>query len=212
MDERKRDERFPGNSHAKIVPKEVEKKVEKVANGRVVTRKKSFGEKMAETFLAADWSDIYRHIVFDVLIPEAKNMLSDIIHGSTNMMLFGDRRGDRTDRSRGQSYVRTSMTDYSRYSSDRNRDDKQVNRPISRNVVDDLIFDSRGEAEEVLSNMLDLIAKYNVASVKDLYIFANVPSDFTKEKWGWFDLREATVDRVQGGYLLKLPKPCVIDP
>ena len=213
MDERER--KYPSNSYSKVAPRKgdspPEKKVEKVATGHVTQRKKSLGEKFAETFLAADMQSVSRHIVFDVLIPEIKNMLSDMIHGSTNMMLFGDRRGNRMDRDRGVSYVRT---DYgSRFNRGGRTDerDREAPRPQARNIVDDIVFDTRLEGEEVLDNMIGLIKQYNVVSVKDLYGFAGIPSNYTHDKWGWFDLSEATVDRVSTGYLLKLPKPQVID-
>ena len=214
MSENDMDKKFPGNSYSKIKPKKPDdSKVEKVASARIVQKKKTLGEKFSENFLATDLQSITRYVIFDVLIPEFKNMLSDIVHKSTNMVLFGDRRGARTDRDRGQSYVRTS---YSSYFDDRNgrrddRDDRTVPRPRSRNLVDDLVFDTRADAEEVLSNMIMLIEKYGCATVKNLYNFSDVPSDYTHDKYGWFDLRDATVDRVQGGYLLKLPKPQVID-
>ena len=214
MDERER--KYPGNSYSsKAVLKNgdppPEKKIEKVATGRVSSQKKSLGKKFAETFLAADMQSVTRHIVFDVLIPEIKNMLSDMIRGSTNMMLFGDRRGNYTDRDRGVSYVRT---DYgSRFNRGGRADDRdrEPPRPHARNIVDDIVFDTRLEAEEVLDNMISLLKQYNVVSVKDLYGFSGIPSNYTHDKWGWFDLSEATVDRVSTGYLLKLPKPQVID-
>ena len=59
--------------------------------------------------------------------------------------------------------------------------------------------------------MIDLIDEYGVVSVKDLYSYAGKKTDYTKEKYGWYDLSNASVERVREGYLLKLPKPVVID-
>jgi hypothetical protein len=55
--------------------------------------------------------------------------------------------------------------------------------------------------------MDQLIEKYETVSVADLYELLGVTSSYTDEKWGWVDLREATIRRVRDGYLLDLPKP-----
>ena len=75
----------------------------------------------------------------------------------------------------------------------------------------DLIFESRGEAEEVLTNLLDLIADYGVASVADLYDLVGITGPFTDNKYGWTDLRTASVSRTREGYIINLPKAVAID-
>lgn len=72
---------------------------------------------------------------------------------------------------------------------------------------DDIIFDNRKEAEEVLDQMTDIINAYGHCSVADLYDLSGVTSKFSDNKVGWIDIKKASVVRSRTGYMLKLPKP-----
>ena len=68
------------------------------------------------------------------------------------------------------------------------------------------MLDNRGEAEEVLSRMDELIAAYGLVSVADLYDLVGITGDYTDNKYGWTDIRNASVVRVKNGYMIKMPK------
>lgn len=70
----------------------------------------------------------------------------------------------------------------------------------------DIILASRADAEEVLDRLRDLVSQYDVATVNDLYDLVGLTGEFTDDKWGWTDLRTASVRVVRGGYLLNLPR------
>lgn len=200
---------FPSNSHKrKEETKKPEKKVEKVTSGKVVKQKKTLGKKFTETFLGDNIESVSSYIIYDVIIPAAKNMVSDTVSNGIEMLLFGQTRGSRTRRDRGKSYV-----SYSNYYKDRYRDrDRQVSqRNRARHNFDDIILESRGEAEEVLSHLVDLTEDYGMASVADLYDLVGVTSNFTDNKYGWDNLSSGRVIPVRGGYLLELPRPIVLD-
>ena len=76
---------------------------------------------------------------------------------------------------------------------------------------DDVVIESRAEAEEVLSNLIELIEQYDVAKLSDFYDMVGIDSDFSDEKYGWTNLSRATVSRVRDGYTIILPKPKPID-
>jgi hypothetical protein len=90
-------------------------------------------------------------------------------------------------------------------------------RDISRRAragheFDEIILESRAEAELVLEKLADLIEQYEVATVADLYELVGITASHTDLKWGWDDMRDAGVDRVRsGGYLLALPKTKAIN-
>lgn len=197
---------YPSNSHK--VKKEVksDKQVVKVTSGKVVQKKKSLGKKFAETFLGDDIESVSSYILHDVIIPAAKNMMSDTVSNGIEMLLFGQVRGSRTKRDRGKSYVS--------YSSYYDRD-KKPTRPSARNTsrhnFDDIILETRGEAEEVLSHLVDLTEDYGMASVADLYDLVGITSNFTDNKYGWDNLSSASVNRVRDGYLISLPRTTVLD-
>lgn len=78
----------------------------------------------------------------------------------------------------------------------------------ARQSFDEIIIPSRQEAEEVLDRLFDLISKYDTATVADLYELTGLSSSHTDHKWGWEELRGASVGRIRGGgYLLNLPEP-----
>lgn len=220
MEREEQEKRFPGNSKVqynsidptKQKPLEERKPVEKVVKGAVVPKKKTLCEKFAETFLAADLKTVIRQIMFDVLVPAAKETFADMVNGATNMILFDGQKNRRITRDRDRSFVRPSV-DYGGYYNDRRRDRDDGPVPISsvRKPIEDLIFTTRGDAEDVLNSLCEDLAKYEVVSVKDLYGYAGLQTDYTKVKYGWFNLENANVSRVPGGYLLKLPRPVVID-
>lgn len=209
---------FPSNSKAlrrdpqqPSIPEN--RKIEKVVTGTVKKQKRGFGKKMAEIFLEDDTKSVGSYILHDVLIPAAKSMISDMVGGGIEMLLFGDRRSRNTRRDAGRSY--TSYGSYYR-SVDRDPREKDRGRDISRtgrarHDFDEIVLETRGEAEEVLSHLVDLTIDYKMASVADLYDLVGITSSFTDNKYGWTDLRNANVTRVRGGYLLNLPRTEVLD-
>jgi hypothetical protein len=70
---------------------------------------------------------------------------------------------------------------------------------------------TRVEAEEVIDRLFDVVSRYETATVADLYEMVGVTGNYTDDKWGWTDLRGASVQRVRNGYLLDLPRPEPLD-
>lgn len=193
---------FPSNSH-NSKEKEKEKKVEKVVQGQVQTRKKPLSKKFAETFLSDDVENVKGFIMFDVIVPTIKDTISNVVSSGVDMLLFGESRGHNTTRRGDKSYV-----SYSSYSDRRgNRNDRSSAR-TSRHDFRDIILDSRGEAEEVLSNMVDILYDFHEVSVADLYDLCGISnSNWTDNKYGWTDLSGASVKRARGGgYVIDLPR------
>ena len=195
------------------------KKVEKVVTGSVKRQKRGFGKKMAETFLEDNTRSVGDYVFHDVLIPAAKSMICDIVGwgGFAEMLLFGSVRGSQT---RSRQSGRGSFTSYdkayyggsardSRDPRDRGREISRVGR--ARHDFDEIILETRGEAEDVLSHLVDLTIDYGQATVADLYDLVDITSEFTDNKYGWTDLRNASVSRVRGGYLINLPRAVPLD-
>jgi len=217
---------FPSNSKTKKVEsvkteEPREPKVKKIIVGKAKQQKKTFSKKMAEMFLEDDTKSVGSYIFHDVLIPAGKSMICDIVGwgGFAEMMLFGDRRSGR--RGENSSSIRRdggrTIVNYGSYATrqpirgdvrdpiERNRDISKVGR--ARHDFDEIVLETRGEAEDVLALLVDLTVDYGMASVADLYDAVGITSNFTDNKYGWVDLRMATVSRVRSGYLINLPKP-----
>lgn len=200
------DREYPSNSHKSRSAREKEKeRPKKITKGLVTTKKKSLGKKFAETFVSEDVGSVSSYVIHDVLIPAAKSAIYDMFHGSLEMFLFGEKKGNRTQRSGNKSYV--SYNNYS--SNDRRPSISPRNR--ARHNFDDIVLSSRGEAEEVLSHLVDLCIDYGQASVSDLYDLVGITGEFTDNKYGWTDLAGASVSRTRDGYLLNLPKVLLLD-
>jgi hypothetical protein len=203
-------EAFPANSHRtrdEKTEEPEEKKVQRVVTGPVITRKKSFWRKLKDSFLGEDVGSVGAYIIYDVLIPAAKDTLEDLVKGSVEVLLRGETRGSRTRRDGSRSYV--SYSNYYKSDDRSRRDSSYVNR--ARHDFSDIILKSRGEAEEVLSQLVDMVEDYGVASIADLYGMVGVSTSFTDNKYGWDNLSSASISRVRDGYMLDLPKAIPID-
>jgi len=182
-----------------------EKKVEKVIAGTVKSKKKSEIRKFTDIFISEDINNVKSYILLDVLIPAIKKAISDIVTNGIDMILYGE-----TGKTKSNSTA--SKVSYRSYYDGRNgrRDYSAIRTKISYNY-DDIIFDNRGEAEDVLSRMDELISTYGLVSVADLYDLVGVTGNYTDNKYGWTDIRSASVIRVRDGYMLKLPKALPLD-
>lgn len=183
-----------------------EKKVEKIVKGTARRRKRGEMSKIKDVFISDDASNVKSYVIMDVLVPAVKKAIKDIVTDGIEMILYGDVRHDR-DRRSGASYI-----DYSRASV--RGDDRRRDLPAARTGYgyDDLELDSRGEAEEVLSRMDELIATYGVVSVADMYDLAGITPNYTDNRYGWTNIRTAEPVRLRNGaYTLKLPKALPIN-
>lgn len=203
---------YPANSHKKKeadAPK-ADKKIEKVISGNVVERKKPLGRKIAETFAGDDAKSVGSYILFDVIIPATKNLISDMVGQGIDRLLFGASGGSRG--SRGSSSRHTSYNKM--YNSSDRRDDGRrelSQRARSTHDFNEIVLETRGEAEDVLDNLTNLIEEYGVAAISDMYDLVGITGSFTDTKWGWSDLRSASIRRIRDGYLLDFPRPTYIE-
>lgn len=199
-------ENYKPNSHrSKEAQKESgaeKKEITKVVQGTAKVKKKGKSSKFAEMFIAEDVSNVKSYIVSDVLIPAAKKLFVDAIKDAADMLVYG-----RTDRGKRSSGFRADYVSYNRYS-DRRYDDRPSNDSRTRAgySYDDVILETRGEAEEVLDAMNDVIETYGMVSVMDLYDLVGISGQYTDNNYGWKNLRNAEPVRMRDGYMLKLPR------
>ena len=203
-------EKYKSNSHQAKEPfapyaVDPEKKViMKVVTGKVISREKTLGKKFAETFCGEDVGNIGMYILRDVLVPAVKNVLWDIVTGGLEMSLFGELKGSRSRNTLGSNGSRTNYGGISSNRNDTRRAPLNINR--QNKSLNDIVIATRGEAEEVLSTLSDLVIDYGQATIADLYGMVGIDTSFTDNNFGWTDLRSARVSRARDGYLLDLPK------
>lgn len=183
--------------------KVVEKRAEKVVTGPVTTRKKSGFSKLTNEFISEDAKNIKSYVVGEVLIPTAKKVISEVVTNVVDIILYGGRGGNSSKRGPSD---RVSYRNY--YDGDR--------RPVrssSYNAYDydDIILGSRGEAEDVLMRMDEIMDTYRLVRVADLYDLVGITAPPTANAYGWTNIRNAEVVRVRDGYMIKMPRAVPID-
>jgi hypothetical protein len=203
---------FPSNSEQD--KKGPDKDIQRVTTTDVVRKKKSLRKQFTEVFLAGTVKNATQYVVMDVMLPNARDFVSESVSSYIDKLIYGDR-----SRRRGANPPQSGPTGYVQY----NR--PTVSRPPwapssqralsrearARHDFDEIVLNSRVEAEEVIDRLYDVVSRYESASVADLYELVGLSSTHTDHKWGWTDIRGAGVQRVRDGYLLDLPNPEPLD-
>lgn len=202
---------LPTNSHKSKNPNEEKPKIEKVVAGTVVQRKRPLGKRIAETFGATDMKSVGGFVVLDVILPAAKDMVADAISQGIERMLFGEARS--ISRRPNKQYSNNGYVNYSRYnpSTPPFKPNVPSRRARGSHDFNEIILETRVEADEVIERLFDLVDRYQSASVADLYELVGIQGQYTDDKWGWVDIRGAGVTRIRNGYLLDLPRPEPLD-
>lgn len=196
---------LPDNSHkgraeATAVAPTEGKRVEKIVRGKVRT-KKNEARRFADVFLSEDIANVKEYILYDVLAPIIKKGFYDLIVSSLDITLFGGR---------GQNGKRPTAdkVSYRDYNSMSRRDDRDGrSRTTSGYSYDDIILETRGEAEAVLSRLDEIMEEYQIVRVADLYDLVGITGEHTDNKYGWTNIRNAEIERLRdGGYRIKMPR------
>ncbi len=198
-----------GNSHklresAPVAPPR--EPVEKVVTGKVVIKKPPFWKRAARSMVADDVENVGEFLVTDVLIPQIKTLIFEMITQGSSKTLFGSAKNRRSIvGERSSSGVSTmKRTNYGGMSEERTL----PREARARHDFDPIKLETRAEATMVIDEMLLILGEYHRVSVADLYNLLGVTPGFTDQRWGWTNLDAADVRQIGGGYfLLDLPSP-----
>lgn len=178
------------------------KKVEKVISGTARTKKKGEISKFADIFISEDAANVKSYLLTDVIVPAVKKVISDIVRDGIDMILYGSTGVRKQNSNHGQA----SYVSYNRFADSGNRvsTGTQTRTGYSYEMV---IVDSRGEAEEIVARMDELIDLYGEVSVADLYDLAGITGHYTDNKYGWKNIHNVKITRARdGGYVIEMPK------
>lgn len=199
---------IPGNSHKTReaeAASESRDKVEKIIEGKVVTRKPNVWRRITRSMFADDISNVGDFVVTDVLVPALRNLLFDIVVQGSSRSIFGTARNARRSTIGGMGPVTSLKTAYHRVSE---ADPRELPREArAKHDFDLIVLDSHAEAVDVVESLIERVDRYGSASVADLYDFVGVTGSFQDQRWGWTNLAGADVRQVRDGFLLDLPKP-----
>ena len=196
-------ENYKPNSHKskeenKALPDEREK-FEKVIKGTAKTKKNEM-RKLRDVFISEDVKSVKSYILMDVLVPAIKDAIEDIVTNGIRMVLRGETSARKSSSASKISYNRIYD---SKINNDRFARDSS---PSIRYSYDDIVLESRGEAEDVITRMEEIIEEYGFVRVADLYDLVGITGDYTDNKYGWTSIRSAEPVRVRNGYMLRLPR------
>lgn len=172
---------------------------QKVVSGTVKTQKKSGLQKIADSFIAEDAGRVGEYVTTDILIPSLKKLALDLIKNTADILFNGYSGSSRSN-------IPASKVSYGSYFRPDERAGFRQHTTRTTYSYDNIILENRGDAEMVLAQMDEIISKYGCARVLDLYELVGMTGSYTDQNYGWYDLRTASVLRVQDGYLLKLPR------
>ena len=195
---------YPGNNHkVNDHPKDdiPDKEIKKVVKGKVTTQKKSIGEKFADTFLAEDVDSVKVYFWQDLFVPTVKKLFADGISDAVHMLFLGHPARKTGTPTSSISYGgRTSYTPYNNLAGA-----SVVNRQSTYDY-NNVVVETRADAEEVLISLDEIISRYGMASIGDFYELTGINGSYTDNKYGWTDIRGALPVRVSNGWLIKMPK------
>ncbi len=201
---------------------EEKKKLDPVIDGSdVVVRKKSKGQQAVESFLGEEVGEVKNHIVQDLVIPSAKDAMSnmcgsivdffnDMFHEFIDTIFFGSSETRQTKAS--QTYV--SYQGYYNKSNRNNRTERK-SEPV-RHSVEELEYPNLEKAVKVRNDLIEQIENYNQASVADLFYLSEKTLDWAeykeKDAIGWTDISAiGKPRRRRGKYIIPLERPVKLE-
>lgn len=190
--------------------------IRKVNVKNVQVKKKSLLSGFLDTFIREKPKDVGKYVFSEVIVPAIMDTIYDAITNAVSMTFY-HKAGKRRP-SDGNSIG--SRFNYNAISSPSIRKEKTPVYGGSKGGLRsfrNLVFESKGEAEEVRDSMLEYIDKYGSLSVLNFYDIAQVSMDdceFTDNNWGW--KRDSigqmkVIGDVANGFYINLPRCEPID-
>lgn len=204
---------YTPNSHKykeqqKVAANSEEKRIQKVVKNPVKI-KQNEARKLADIFISEDISNVKNYIFMDVIVPAIKKAIYDVVTNGIDMFLYGGTGKGRPSSSGNKVNYRTYYDQKNGNSVTYRGSENTSSR--SGFEYDDIVFNNRGEAEAAKQQMQDIIGRYGIVTVGDLYEMVNETAPYTAQKYGWMDVSGAETVRVRDGYKLKLPRAVPID-
>lgn len=197
---------FPPNSHKSQEQKESrpeKKAIQKVTTGEVVHKKATIGKRFKDIFFGGELKKTSMFIASDVLLPALKNLIVDATSKGIERAVYGDSPRRRVDQNRPRFSYNNPIDRGPRRSV--MLPDQPPHYARRKQPVGEFILSSRSEAELVVERLSDIIDKYEVASVADLYELVGLPSSYVDNTWGWTSLSYVNVRQTRDGFVIDLP-------
>lgn len=194
---------LPGNTDKAKEGASPEKKV--IAKAKV--QKKSAIKEALRTFFVQDLPEIAEHLIVDVAIPAAKNAITDMVTQGIQQLLYGEVDPRRRPTSGYTSYSRSSRDYRGNAYYESRRPERRESRQSKPTNVEDLVFDTRGDAVDVIEYIAETIEEYGQVSVADLMSSVGIQPRYTDERWGWTTTDAFELRQIREGWLVSADRP-----
>lgn len=194
---------LPGNTDKAKEGASPEKKV--IAKAKV--QKKSAIKEALRTFFVQDLPEIAEHLVVDVAIPAAKNAITDMVTQGIQQLLYGEVDPRRRPTSGYTSYSSSSRNNRGNTYYRPREIDRREQRQSKPTNVEDLVFDTRGDAVDVIEYVAEQIEEYGQVSVADLMSSVGIQPRYTDERWGWTTTDAFEIRQIREGWLVSADRP-----
>lgn len=210
---------FPANSkmpprmnNPQVAPADPEKRVEKaVVEGTIVRKaKKGVGKRFVELFFSGETpKSVMTNVATGVVLPAVRDMLFTAGRDALHRVLYPTGQsgaGGSTWRQGGGAVIA-----YNRYAqSPTPQPDQRTTMSHQGRTTgnyEELLFQSRTQAEQVIDEMFLLLEKFGTVTVGDFFDLAGVSTEFPDRTHGWRSLQGVAPIPRDGGFILNLPRP-----
>lgn len=193
-----------------------------VVKGSVSVKQKGGGEKLLETFFKGSVETVKKGVWRDVVVPTIRDLIWSAFERAGRGLIYGDDdRYYRDSGPRGSTRAREvdftafsnksrsagSRSGYDDYDSSSVYDYGELRFEFDRGPNGRPEYVARRDAEEVLTNMLEICQEYGWVSVANMFELAKLPKKYTDRDYGWRELRNYSIERGRNCYILKLDRP-----
>lgn len=210
------DASLPPNSHAsKEIPLEIKPRAKQVGSGRTIVKHDGFFKKLGASLVSDSPDSVRTYLIDDIIIPGIKELLANAINSGIDALFFGGASSGGSSRLSRKNNSRYGHVSYSKYYERDHERDRSRDRDISDTKTcvepDDIVFDTRREAVDVLMELRHILEEYDQVTVADLYDAAGISTTFTQNKYGWYNIESARIRPVSNGYILIMPATKLLD-
>lgn len=203
-------DKYPSNSYSRDTDSEPteEKQIRQVAQGKA--HKQGLLQRLGRYLIEDTIENAKEKAFSEIVAPGIKTLIFDTGVEILSVILFKESSaGGYRPRSGGPA-KRGDRTSYRDYYDRKDKGHRRDTRDIPFDP-DDIIVDTRAEAHMVLDELDHIIHKYGQASVADFYDIVGVTSDWTDNRYGWTDIRNASIRPVREGFMLVMPRTHVLE-
>lgn len=199
-----------------------EPRIKKVEGVTIVKTKKSIGRRIKDSFGGQDARSVGMFLLMDVVLPNTRDLLFDLIHEGARRSIYGDQArrstgpttliGSVGNKARTTNY--SSVTASSFLTGNRTQGDTSVTRNAGPGFdFSVFVIAEADKAVQIIEEMAAAINQFGYVTVADLYDNLEVTGNgFTDAKFGWDAkaFQSAKAARTREGWILDLPEPIAI--